>query len=279
MSGTPRPTSALVWHPSELREELADTDEISLASCLRTTAAGTRGVVYRTTRDQGIVGIFDFLTDAQPHRDLRWAAYGVLRPIDPFVPRSALLQDAILQPVFQHMRGRKGLPEAVGERLTDLLHPLPTFATTNEPLPGPDEHWEWIPARPETDWGSEASMRDALAGSRRARKKLGFTAEPATETRPPGSTLRMDLYEPGVVAECKNVLSGLEVLRQLDGYLSLCRNGADRSWSGHIVVSAGYTTELANAVNERPDIRLWECRRAFGGRPDLREVRRRRWGQ
>jgi hypothetical protein len=37
----------------------------------------------------------------------------------------------------------------------------------------------------------------------------------------------MDLYEPGVVAECKNVLSGLEVLRQLDGYLDLCSPKAD----------------------------------------------------
>ncbi|MFR9807322.1 hypothetical protein ACL02T_34255 [Pseudonocardia sp. RS010] len=229
--------------------------------------------MYRTTRDQGIVGIFDFLSDAQPHPDMRWAAYGVLRAVTPFLPRDVLLADGDLGSTFRHMRGRKSLPALVGERLLELLPRLPDFATTDELLPGPEEHWEWIPARPETDWGSEAAMRDALAIDQNAWKSLGFKARPLTEKRPPGSTLRMDLYDHGVIAECKNVLSGLEVLRQLDGYLDLCHRDAGGQWTGHIVVSAGYTTELARAVRARRNIRLWECRRAIDGRPTLTEVR------
>jgi hypothetical protein len=276
---SPTPLSALVWHPNELPDGYGETGELSLASCLSSTKAGTRGVVYRTTRDQGIVGIFDFLSDGQPHPDMRWAAYGVLRRIDPFLPRDVLLQDNVLQPTFVHMRGRKGIPVQAGERLLELLPFLPPFATTDEPIPGPDEHWEWIPSRPETAWGSEAAMRDAIAGSWRARRRLGFTGPPSTEKRPPGSQLRMDLYEPGIIAECKNVVSGLEVLRQLDGYLSLCRSDAGPDWAGHIIVAAGYTTELAKAVSERKNVRLWECRRTFSGRPDLKEVRRPRQAQ
>jgi hypothetical protein len=177
-------------------------------------------------------------------------------------------------PAFQHMRGRKTLTADVGERLAQVLAPLPDFATTDEPMPGPNEHWEWIPARPETDWGSEAAMRDAIAASRRARRQLGFSKTPLKEQRPPGSSLRMDLFEPGVVAECKNVLSGLEVLRQLDNYLNLCEPESTRAWVGHIIVSSGFTTELARAVSERKNVRLWKCQRSFNGRPSLKEIRR-----
>ena len=63
----------------------------------------------------------------------------------------------------------------------------------------------------------------------------------------------MDLYGPGIIGECKNVLSGLETLRQLDGYLGLCASGSFGAWRGHLIVSAGFTTELARAVSARED--------------------------
>lgn len=270
MVTAPAPSSVLVWHPTELSEESTDETRLSLATCLSTTAAGTRGVVYRSTQDQGIVGIFDYLSDAQPHPDMGWAAYGYLRRINPFLPRAELVNDDILRPTFTVMRGRKGLPPRAGERLLDLLPTLPNFSQATEPLPGPDEHWRWIPVRQGQDWGVEKAMRDALARHRPSWRKIGFTTAPATEVYPPGSPLRMDIAGPGVVVECKVVLSGLGVLRQLDGYLALCRADSDLDWRGHIVVAAGYTTELAKAVAARPDISLWECHRGLGGRPRLR---------
>lgn len=118
-------------------------------------------------------------------------------------------------------------------------------------------------------------MRDAIASDRHAWRKLGFTSAPATEVRPPQSPLRMDLYGPGIIGECKNVLSGLETLRQLDGYLGLCASGSSGAWRGHLIVSAGFTTELARAVSAREDVKLWTCRRKFGNRPVLTEVRSR----
>ena len=270
------PSSLLVWHPTELPEGFGIDEEISLASSTSTAKAGDRGLVYRTTRDQGIVGIFDLLSDAHRHPDMRWAAYGILRRIDPFVPRADLMRDEILRPLFSTMRGRKNIPEDLRLRLLSRLPQLPLLATTHhEPIPSPDEHWEWIPSRPETDWGSEAAMRNAIASDRRAWKKLGFTSAPTTEVRPPHSTLRMDLYGPGIIGECKNVLSGLETLRQLDGYLGLCASGSSGPWRGHLIVSAGFTTELARAVSARKDVKLWTCRRALGNRPDLTEIKSR----
>lgn len=116
-------------------------------------------------------------------------------------------------------------------------------------------------------------MRDAIAPDRRAWRVLGFSSAPRTGVRPPHTGLRMDPYEEGVIAECKNVLSGLETLRQLDGYLQLCDRRPSRTWQANIIVSAGYTTELARAVAARPDVRLWGGRQSTHGHPDLDEVR------
>jgi hypothetical protein len=83
----------------------------------------------------------------------------------------------------------------------------------------------------------------------------------------------MDLYATGTVVECKNVMSGLETLRQLDDYLTRCRAASPgRPWRGHIVVSTGYTTELRRSIASRDDIRLWQCVRETNGRPRLVEV-------
>jgi len=68
-----------------------------------------------------------------------------------------------------------------------------------------------------------------IAPDRRAWRVLGFSSAPRTKVRPPHTGLRMDLYEEGVIAECKNVLSGLETLRQLDGYLQLCDRRPSRT--------------------------------------------------
>jgi hypothetical protein len=75
-----------------------------------------------------------------------------------------------------------------------------------------------------------------------------------------------------VIAECKVVMSGLNVLQQLDTYLELCRSSNQIPWRGHIVTAAGYTTELATAVRQRSEVDLWECRRDARGHPRLTRV-------
>lgn len=82
----------------------------------------------------------------------------------------------------------------------------------------------------------------------------------------------MDLSAPGVVGECK-LAAGLSALDQLDDYLRLCRQGDRRQpWSGHLIVADIYTTQLAEAVFRRDDVRLWICNRTRAGNPQLVEV-------
>jgi hypothetical protein len=50
-----------------------------------------------------------------------WAARGVLHLLGSPVPRSVLLADDLLAPVFRHLRGRRGLPEPAACRLMSLL--------------------------------------------------------------------------------------------------------------------------------------------------------------
>jgi len=94
--------------------------------CLRSTAAGTRAVVYRSARDQGVVGVVDFLSDAVPRAGRHgWAADGVFRQVEPYLPRAALLADPDLTAVFAHLQSRRRLPEAAARRLGEMLPDLP----------------------------------------------------------------------------------------------------------------------------------------------------------
>lgn len=265
------PSSLLVWHPTELPASFGSSRELVLASALSSTRAGDRGLVYRTTRDQGIVGVFDFLSDAHAHPDLRWAAFGILREITPFVPRDRLVTHPELRATFSTVRGHKSIPDGVAGARRGAAG-TPPFTTAKVPLPSADEQWEWVPSRPETNWGSEAAMRDAIANDQQAWTKLGFPSRPLTERRPPGSNLRMDLYTDGVIGECKNVLSGLESLRQLDTYPELCSHSSSARWTGNIIVATGFTTELAQAVNRRQDVRLWTCQRDDRGQASLTQI-------
>ncbi|MFD1237882.1 hypothetical protein ACFQ34_31745 [Pseudonocardia benzenivorans] len=97
--------------------------------CLRSTAGGTRAVVYRSGRCQGIVGVVDFLTDAVPRADRGWEADGVFRPVEPHLPRAELLADPDLRPVFAHLQSRRRLPGLARSRLGALLPDLPRLGT------------------------------------------------------------------------------------------------------------------------------------------------------
>jgi hypothetical protein len=94
--------------------------------CLRSTTRGTRAVVYRSAADQGVVGVVDFVSDAVERAGGRgWEADGVLQPIEPYLPRAALLGDPDLADVFTHLQSRRRLPDAARHRLGQLLPDLP----------------------------------------------------------------------------------------------------------------------------------------------------------
>ena len=77
-------------------------------------------MVYRTGLDGGVVALVDFTADAAGSPG-GWAAEGVVTLLDRPLPRSALLADDVLGPVFRYLRGRRRLPEPAARRLGSLL--------------------------------------------------------------------------------------------------------------------------------------------------------------
>jgi hypothetical protein len=126
--GGPVPNSVLLWLPSGFADPQRRPGRLSTACCLRSTTAGNRAVVYRTARDQGIAGLYDFVSDARPQPGGGWAADGVLHLLDPTLPRAELLADPYLSPVFTHLQGRRRLPEPAARRLVSLLATVPFAA-------------------------------------------------------------------------------------------------------------------------------------------------------
>ncbi|MCE3551524.1 hypothetical protein LWC33_08665 [Pseudonocardia sp. RS11V-5] len=113
------PSSILLWSADELY------DPPAAPCCLRSTRAGDRAAVYRTGAGGGVVALVEFTTDAEPRAEGGWHAGAVVRPLPHPLPRPVLLADELLGPVFRHLRTRRRLPEAAGERLTALLAPTP----------------------------------------------------------------------------------------------------------------------------------------------------------
>lgn len=270
-SPPPVPTQVVAWHPSEF--DGLRPGGLHLSSCLSSTRTGTRGVIYRTTADQAVVGVVDFASAATKHPDLGWTAYGVVQLLNESIIRARLLADPQLRPVFADIRGRRTMFPAASERIHELVRHVPARRPT-EPLPAASEVWPWAPRRADTSWISEEGMREAIRTDARTWKKLGFTSQPGRETHPArGTKKRTDLYQLGIIGECKVVMSGLDVLAQLDGYLTHAREEhSEIRWSGHIILAAGYTEDLREAVAGRDDIRLWTCGRASNGRPTLAEI-------
>jgi hypothetical protein len=117
VSARPVPSSILLWHAEEL------TDPPAAPCCLRSTRAGSRAAVYRLGPDGAVAALLDFTADATPRPGGGWVAEGVVHLLDRPLPRSALLADDVLAPVFRHLRARRRLPEPAGRRLTRLLGP------------------------------------------------------------------------------------------------------------------------------------------------------------
>ena len=115
----PLPSSILLWDADELR------DPPAAPRCLRSTRAGMRAAVYRIGAGGGVAALVDFTADGAARPGGGWAAAGVVHLLDSPLPRSVLLADDLLAPVFRSLRGRRGLPEAAARRLTSLLAGVP----------------------------------------------------------------------------------------------------------------------------------------------------------
>ncbi|MEU7817222.1 hypothetical protein [Pseudonocardia sp. NPDC049154] len=113
------PSSVLLWNADEL------SDPPAAPCCLRSTRAGERAAVYRTGPGGGVVALVEFTADAEARADGGWHATAVVSAAAQPLPRAALLADDLLGPVFRHLRSRRRLPEAAGERLMALLGPTP----------------------------------------------------------------------------------------------------------------------------------------------------------
>ncbi|GAY10419.1 hypothetical protein [Pseudonocardia sp. N23] len=118
-AGVPTPGLVLVRRAGSGDELVAGANRTMC--CLRSTVRGARAVVYRSGRDQGIVGVVDFTSDAVARADRGWEAAGVFRPVERPLSRAALLDDPVLGPVFAHLQSRRRLPEDVGRTLRELL--------------------------------------------------------------------------------------------------------------------------------------------------------------
>lgn len=106
----PAPTSILLWDAAELH------DPPTHPCCLRSTRAGDRALVYRTGPGGGVAAVVDFTEDA-----VERSAACVVHLLDDPLPRSALLADDLLGPVFRHLRGRRRIPEPAARRFEELL--------------------------------------------------------------------------------------------------------------------------------------------------------------
>jgi hypothetical protein len=111
----PVASSILLWNADELH------DPPAAPCCLRSTRAGSRAVVYCTGPGGGVAALVDFTADAAPRPDGGWAADGVVHLLDSPLPRSVLLADDELGPVFRHLRGRRRLPAPAARRLLRLV--------------------------------------------------------------------------------------------------------------------------------------------------------------
>lgn len=111
----PLASSILLWTADELR------DPPAAPCCLRSTRAGSRAAVYRTGPGGGVAALVDFAAHAEAGPDGGWCAEGVVHLLDGPLPRSVLLADDELGPVFRHLRGRRRLPAPAARRLSRLL--------------------------------------------------------------------------------------------------------------------------------------------------------------
>jgi hypothetical protein len=120
------PSAVFPYSPEYARG--ASEEREGWSSCLRDSEPGSRAVIYRVHSEQGIVALFDIEGWPTPDRDWGYGAEGYFTPIKPAISRARLLDDPALEPVFQHIQGRRRLPATAQAALAELIEkqmPLP----------------------------------------------------------------------------------------------------------------------------------------------------------
>jgi hypothetical protein len=245
---------ALRWFEGDswLREDYA-------VSVLKASSVGDRAVIYETGSDRrGLVGFWD-VADL-PVRQNRWGylAPGVIRPLPTPVRRSQLLADPLLKTVFASPRGGRRLSYRARRALVPLLDPLPDFLFLPPTHPSSDGDFDSAPPVGRR-WLSEREMQLAIQASPRCWELLGFVGRPGMELVSEDRRDRYDLISDRAVAELK-LEANLETLAQLDRYLVGRRRREPGRWRGHIVFARWATRGLREALADRTDVALWQCR-------------------
>ncbi len=114
----------------------------------------------------------------------------------------------------------------------------------------------------EGTWASEKAMQLAIRDNENCWRRFGFPSRPIDERPVPGTRDRIDLFSPGIIAECK-LHADTRALAQVDRYVAQLRRHGDHTptghWHGLIVTARTWTRELAAAVAAREDVQLILC--------------------
>ncbi len=267
------PSAVFLRSPAEADRMLAtlEHEDLFASSCMKDQQPGDRAVIYETGREgAGLVAWVDIVSPAAPSEQFGFVAQCSIHRAEPSVPRSALMADPDLAPIFRSIIGRRWLPPQARAAIV-RLSPPPAFRWV-----AMDEDWDiaagWTPADPGNPWGLESSMQAAIARDPAARAALGLGDDPVPEVRSGDRRDRYDLLSDGVVAELK-IAADQGVMEQLDRYLATLQRERPRDggWVGRIVFCRFATRCLVSLVEQRGDVELWRCVRE-GESPTLERV-------
>jgi hypothetical protein len=270
----PVPNQTMIWKPAEAQRAQArqiheEEPGWESAGCLKHSKKGDRAVVYISGGDRGVYGYFDFGTDAMPHHELRYAGWGRFVWLEQHIPPGAIEdRDG---PILRLVRRPNRLSQDQQDRLQATIGRFPKRAEMPAQPSPTDADWVWFPAGAAWDWGSERAMQLAIAGDEPSWRKLEFTAPPKCEQQVVHGLRRTDLWEPGVIAECK-IVADRATLDQVHGYLAAYRSShPEIQWRGHIIAARGYSRILAKDAI-RAGVGLWLCERESGATPHLMSI-------
>ncbi len=246
---------------------LVDCNGPGQSRCLADTQPGDIGLIYRTQRNQALVGIQRFTSAAR-----RDPVEGIIADNDGIaiepIPRSELLKSPALARLFRSRMNTCAMPpDAIAElvALRPALAPL-LGVSVPDPQPVADDASSFDDLDPR--WYTEQEMADALADDAAACDALGIDGYLDREMRLPGSRRRADFA--GRV-ELKR-FGDHKALEQLLDYLALYGEFYDEVAIGDLVIGNAYLETLEAAVKAHGNVRLWTYAHDENGHPQLRLV-------
>jgi hypothetical protein len=248
-------------------DRLIDCNGPSWSRCLADTQPGDISLVFRTQRNQALVGVQRFTSAAR-----RDPVEGIIADNDGIaiepIPRSELLKSPALARLFRSRMNTCAMPP---DAIAELLALRPALG----PLLGvsvPDSHPvdDDASSLDELDprWCTEQEMADALADDAAACDSLGIDGYLDREMRSPGSRRRADFA--GRV-ELKR-FGDHKALEQLLDYLALHDEFYDELAIGDLVIGNAYLETLEAAVSAHGNVRLWTYAHDENGDPQLHLV-------